>query len=185
MLLSFLNVVYRIKVSINAGAATPGVLVRQINVDLARTKFTADLCFVFHALKYFSKTFVLHTISTQLFFLIDIYYVLLTVTKLFTFRSLTVVCVYVTLVKFKGSGIFSVIFSRTLLTRPSGGGRISNLVVVKLFKNAVFPLLVKFTDSTMNRSNTITIVAINIVCLLFCALGVGRWLCYRRWRCYD
>lgn len=173
VLLSFVKVVYRINVSINAGAATPGVLVRHLSVALTRTNFTADLCFVFHAINYFLKTFVLRGTSTGSFFTLDIIFVLLTVIKLFVFRSRAVVCVYVTVVNFNGSGIFSVVFSRTLFTVPRGGGRISKLVVVKLFNNAMFPLTVKITNSTVKRDNTITIVAIKIVCLLVCALGVG------------
>lgn len=169
VLLSFLNVVYRIKVSINAGAATPGVLVRHLNVALTSTKFTADLCFVFHATNYFLKTFVLRGVTTGAFFTVDILYVLTTVFKLFIFRSRTVVCIYVTLVKFNGSGMFPVVFSRTVLCVPSGGGRISNLVVVKLFNKAVFPLTVKITSSTIKRDKTMTIVLIKMLCLVFCA----------------
>lgn len=178
VLLYFINVVYRINVSINAGAATPGVLVRHVKVKLSSTTFTADLCFVFHATKYFLKSFVLHGVSTGSFFTIDIVVVLTTVVNLFVFRRGTVVCIYVTLVNFNGSGIFSIVFSRTLLCLPNGGGRISNLVVVKLFNKAIFPLTVKITSSaSVKRGNTVTIVAINMLCLLFCAFHVEGWFC--------
>ena len=91
---------------------------------------------------------------------------------LFAFDSQTVIDIWIALIGFGNSNVFSIIFSQALLAMPDKKNEVSGLMIMGLFGGTVFPLLMGVASDAIGQNGAVAVMTAGVIYLLAYTLKI-------------
>lgn len=110
--------------------------------------------------------------SAKAFMLISVFMMALSMAGLSLGQSLPALYVAIALVGLGNSNVFSVCFSRALLSMPNKQNEISGLMIMGIFGGTLFPLMMGLASDAVGQIGAVLVMALGVVYLLFYTLKI-------------
>lgn len=180
ILLLFLGIVAVVGVDVGTNTLAPKLLMDRMGLDSSLTSSVSAVShapmwyFAFRTIGAFIGTALLLKIKPLKYFRIHIVAALAMVAALYFVQGEYAVLIFIGLVGYTCSSIFSVIYGMALQARPEKGNEISGLMITAVFGGAVVPPLMTFGTSLMggSQNGALTIIALAVVYLIYCSFGI-------------
>lgn len=169
----FLGIVFVVGVDVGMNMVAPKLLKEWCGFTVAASGVGASVYFAFRTIGAFVGTFLLVRVAGNKYFRVNILVAILAIIMLFFLREQYPVLVFVALIGFTCSSIFSLIFSMAIQARPEKANEISGLMVTGIFGGAVIPpLMGLFTDMIGSLVGSLVVILGCLCYLLYCSWGV-------------
>lgn len=167
ILFCFLGIMCHVGIDVGVNTTAPKILMERLNMPLEDAGYATVIYFIFRTIGCFTGAFVLARFSAKKFFAISVLLMVLAVTGLFIFHSLTTIYICIALIGLGNSNIFPIIFSQALLYMPDKKNEVSGLMIMGLFGGTIFPLLMGFaTDALSSQAGALIILSIGVLYLM-------------------
>ncbi|MGN0283107.1 MAG: MFS transporter, partial [Prevotella sp.] len=165
VLLSFLGIMCHVGIDVGTNTTAPKLLMERLGMSLNDAAFATSLYFIFRTVGCLTGSFFLRVMSNRLFFVISVVMMALSMLGLAFGESKAVLYVAIALVGYGNSNIFSLVFSRALLSDENMQNEISGLMIMGLFGGTVFPLLMGFASDAVGQVGAVAVMALGVVYL--------------------
>ena len=172
ILLSFLGIMCHVGIDVGTNTTAPKILMERIGMTLTEAGFATSLYFIFRTLGCFSGAFILRVVSSKVFFLISVIFMMLAMIGLFAFDSRMIIYICIALIGFGNSNVFSIIFSQALLAMPDKKNEVSGLMIMGLFGGTIFPLLMGIASDAVGQTGAVAVMTAGVIYLLFYTLKI-------------
>ncbi|MBQ4279914.1 MAG: MFS transporter [Rikenellaceae bacterium] len=171
ILLLFLGIMFVVGVDVGVNTVAPKLLIERCGFDVAEAGIGSSVYFLFRTAGAFVGTFLLAKMSDIRYFRINILLALAFLISLFFLQGEVAILVFVGLVGFACSSIFSVIYAQALKARPDKANEISGLMITGVCGGAVIPPLMGVaTEAIGSQAGSLIIIGLAIGYLIFCSL---------------
>lgn len=169
----FLGIIFVVGVDVGMNMVAPKLLKEWCGFTVAASGVGASVYFAFRTIGAFVGTFLLVRVAGNKYFRVNILVAILAIIMLFFLREQYPVLVFVALIGFTCSSIFSLIFSMAIQAHPEKANEISGLMVTGIFGGAVIPpLMGLFTDMIGSLVGSLLVILGCLCYLLYCSWGV-------------
>ncbi|MCD7978853.1 MAG: MFS transporter [Tannerellaceae bacterium] len=158
VLLSFIGIMCHVGIDVGTNVTAPKILMDRLDMSLNDAGFATSVYFLFRTIGCFTGAVLLSRMSNKLFFTISAVLMVLGMSGLFFFRTLTPLYVCVALIGLGNSNIFPILFSQALLHLPHKKNEVSGLMIMGLFGGTIFPLLMGIASDALNSQTGAVIV---------------------------
>ena len=170
ILLLFLGIMFVVGVDVGMNTVAPKLLIERCGRSVDDAGLGSSVYFLFRTAGAFVGTFLLAKMSDIRYFRINIVLALLFLIALFFVQGEIVMLVFVGLVGFACSSIFSVIYSQALKARPEKANEISGLMITGVCGGAVIPpLMGAMTQFIGSQAGSLIVIGLAVCYLIFCS----------------
>ena len=165
ILLSFLGIMCHVGIDVGTNTTAPKILMERHEMTLNDAAFATSLYFIFRTIGCLTGSFFLRVISNRLFFVISVVMMALAMIGLGFGTSKTILYVYIALVGYGNSNIFSLVFTQALLSDKSRQNEISGLMIMGLFGGTIFPLFMGIASDAIGQAGAVAVMALGVIYL--------------------
>ena len=165
ILLSFIGIMCHVGIDVGTNTTAPKLLMERLGMTLNDAAFATSLYFIFRTVGCLTGSFFLRIMSNRLFFLISAVMMAAAMAGLAVGTDKTVLYAAIALVGYGNSNIFSLVFSRALLSDASHQNEISGLMIMGLFGGTLFPLLMGFSADAFGQVGAVAVMAVGVIYL--------------------
>lgn len=165
ILLSFIGIMCHVGIDVGTNTTAPKLLIERLGMTLNDAAFATSLYFIFRTVGCLTGSFFLRIMSNRLFFLISAVMMAAAMAGLAVGTDKTVLYAAIALVGYGNSNIFSLVFSRALLSDASHQNEISGLMIMGLFGGTLFPLLMGFSADAFGQVGAVAVMAVGVIYL--------------------
>ncbi len=167
ILLLFLGIVCVCGLDVGMNTVAPKLLIERAGYAVEQAGLGSSVYFVCRTVGAFIGSILLVKMSDIKYFRIHILAAIAAIAVLFFMKSTLGVMIFVGLIGFFCSSIFSVIYSLALKSRPEKANEISGLMITGVFGGAVIPPLMGIlTDALGGQSGSLIVI---LACMLYLA----------------
>lgn len=166
VLLSFLGIMCHVGIDVGTNTTAPKILMERLDMTLNEAAFATSLYFIFRTMGCLTGSFFLRVMNNRTFFALSVVMMALSMAGMFFGESKTVLYVAIALVGYGNSNVFSIIFSRALLSVPDRQNEVSGLMIMGLFGGTVFPLLMGFASDAIGQAGAVAVMAVGVIYLI-------------------
>lgn len=170
VLLCFFGIMCHVGIDVGTNTTAPKLLIERLGMSLNEAGFATSLYFIFRTAGCFSGSFILSKISGRTFLIISVVAMLLSMIGMAIGESKAVLYAAIALVGFGNSNVFSICFSRAILSKPGSQNEISGLMITGIFGGTVFPLIMGFASDAIGQIGAVLVMTLGVVYLLFYSL---------------
>lgn len=165
VLLSFLGIMCHVGIDVGTNTTAPKLLMERLGMSLNDAAFATSLYFIFRTLGCLTGSFFLRVVSNRVFFIVSVVMMALSMLGLAFGTSQAVLYAAIALVGYGNSNIFSLVFSRALLSDGKMQNEISGLMIMGLFGGTVFPLFMGFASDAVGQVGAVAVMAVGVIYL--------------------
>ena len=165
VLLSFLGIMCHVGIDVGTNTTAPKLLMERVGMSLNDAAFATSRYFIFRTIGCLTGSFFLRVMSNRLFFIISVVMMAVSMIGLAVGESKAVLYAAIALVGYGNSNIFSLVFSRALLSDEKKQNEISGLMIMGLFGGTVFPLLMGFAADAIGQLGAVVVMAVGVIYL--------------------
>ena len=165
VLLSFIGIMCHVGIDVGTNTTAPKLLMERHEMTLNDAAFATSLYFIFRTIGCLTGSFFLRVMSNRLFFIISVVMMAAAMAGLAVGTEKIVLYAAIALVGYGNSNIFSLVFSRALLSDASHQNEISGLMIMGLFGGTLFPLLMGFAADAFGQVGAVAVMALGVVYL--------------------
>ena len=165
ILLSFIGIMCHVGIDVGTNTTAPKLLMERLGMTLNDAAFATSLYFIFRTIGCLTGSFFLRVMSNRLFFIISVVMMAAAMAGLAVGTEKIVLYAAIALVGYGNSNIFSLVFSRALLSDTSHQNEISGLMIMGLFGGTLFPLLMGFAADAFGQVGAVAVMALGVVYL--------------------
>lgn len=168
ILLCFIGIMCHVGIDVGTNTTAPKILMERLGMSLSEAGFATSLYFIFRTAGCFSGAFILRKVSPWIFFAFSVALMLLAMVGLSLFSAKSVIYASIALIGFGNSNVFSIIFSKALLSLPAKQNEVSGLMIMGLFGGTVFPILMGYASDWMaSQLGAVLVLSVGVLYLLF------------------
>lgn len=172
VMVSFIGILCHVGIDVGTNTTVPKLLMERMGMSLTEAGFATSLYFIFRTIGCLSGSFLLRRMSAKAFMLISVIMMALSMAGLSLGQSLPALYVAIALVGLGNSNVFSVCFSRALLSMPNKQNEISGLMIMGIFGGTLFPLMMGLASDAVGQIGAVLVMALGVVYLLFYTLKI-------------
>ena len=165
VLLSFIGIMCHVGIDVGTNTTAPKLLMERHEMTLNDAAFATSLYFIFRTIGCLTGSFFLRVMSNRLFFIISVLMMAAAMAGLAFATDKMILYAAIALVGYGNSNIFSLVFSRALLSDTSHQNEISGLMIMGLFGGTLFPLLMGFAADAFGQVGAVAVMALGVVYL--------------------
>lgn len=165
VLLSFIGIMCHVGIDVGTNTTAPKLLMERHEMTLNDAAFATSLYFIFRTIGCLTGSFFLRVMSNRLFFIISVVMMAAAMVGLAFATDKMILYAAIALVGYGNSNIFSLVFSRALLSDASHQNEISGLMIMGLFGGTLFPLLMGFAADAFGQVGAVAVMALGVVYL--------------------
>lgn len=165
VLLSFIGIMCHVGIDVGTNTTAPKLLMERHEMTLNDAAFATSLYFIFRTIGCLTGSFFLRVMSNRLFFIISVLMMAAAMAGLAFATDKMILYAAIALVGYGNSNIFSLVFSRALLSDTSHQNEISGLMIMGLFGGTLFPLLMGFSADAFGQVGAVAVMALGVVYL--------------------
>jgi len=171
--LSFLGIVCHVGIDVGTNITAPKVLVERLSMSLDDAAFATMLYFIFRTLGCLSGSFILRWMNNRLFFVISVLLMAAGMAGLGLATTKTLLYTSIALVGFGNSNVFSLVFSRAIMSDPVKQNEISGLMIMGLIGGSIFPVFMGLASDAMHTQlGAALVMLVGIAYLLYYSAAV-------------
>ena len=174
ILLSFIGIMCHVGIDVGTNTTAPKILMERLDMTLAEAGFATSLYFIFRTVGCFLGAFILQKVSAKSFFALSVVFMLLAMAGLFIFHTETIIYIFIAMIGFGNSNVFSIIFSQALFAMPDKKNEVSGLMIMGLFGGTVFPLAMGVASDAMGQSGAVAVMTVGVIYLLLYTLKIKK-----------
>lgn len=171
LILLFIGILVHVGIDVGVNITAPKLVQERTNLPLSEAGYVVSIYFLSRTFGCLAGTFLLARFAAARFFTASVGLILLGVAGLYLGRSLAAIYLCIALIGLGNSNIFSLIFARALLYKPSRSNEISGLMMMGITGGAVFPVLMgAASDALGGQTGAVMVLTVCAVYLLFLAV---------------
>ena len=174
ILLSFIGIMCHVGIDVGTNTTAPKILMERLDMTLAEAGFATSLYFIFRTVGCFLGAFILQKVSAKSFFALSVVFMLLAMAGIFIFHTETIIYIFIAMIGFGNSNVFSIIFSQALFAMPDKKNEVSGLMIMGLFGGTVFPLAMGVASDAMGQSGAVAVMTVGVIYLLLYTLKIKK-----------
>ncbi len=168
ILMLFLGIMVHVGIDVGINTTAPKLLIERVNMPLSQAGYATSIYFLLRTIGALSGAFILAHYSARKFFHISVVLIVIAVIGLYFGYSSAAIFLFVALIGYGNSNIFSIMFSQALLHLPERNNEISGLMIMGLSGGAVFPLLMGVASDVLNsQTGAVIILTVCVSYLVF------------------
>lgn len=168
ILMLFLGIMVHVGIDVGINTTAPKLLIERVNMPLSQAGYATSIYFLLRTIGALSGSFILAHYSARKFFHISVVLIVIAVIGLYFGYSSAAIFLFVALIGYGNSNIFSIMFSQALLHLPERNNEISGLMIMGLAGGAVFPLLMGVASDVLNsQTGAVIILTVCVSYLVF------------------
>ena len=168
ILMLFLGIMVHVGIDVGINTTAPKLLIERVNMPLSQAGYATSIYFLLRTIGALSGAFILAHYSARKFFHISVVLIVIAVIGLYFGYSSAAIFLFVALIGYGNSNIFSIMFSQALLHLPERNNEISGLMIMGLAGGAVFPLLMGVASDVLNsQTGAVIILTVCVSYLVF------------------
>jgi fucose permease len=168
ILMLFLGIMVHVGIDVGINTTAPKLLIERVNMPLSQAGYATSIYFLMRTIGALSGSFILAHYSARKFFHISVALIVVAVIGFFFSYSSAAIFLFVALIGYGNSNIFSIMFSQSLLHLPERNNEISGLMIMGLAGGAVFPLLMGVASDVLNsQTGAVIILTLCVSYLVF------------------
>lgn len=168
----FMGILVHVGIDVGINITAPKLLQERAGMPLATAGYAASLYFLFRTFGCLAGTFILARFPAASFFRVSAGIMAAGVGGLYFAGSTLALSVCVAFIGWGNSNIFSIIFSRALLYKPSRSNEISGLMILGISGGAIFPVLMGAASDALGGQ--IGAVGVLTACVLYLLFLVSK-----------
>lgn len=173
VLLSFLGIMCHVGIDVGTNTTAPKILMERLGMTLNEAAFATSLYFIFRTVGCLTGSLILRFVSGRTFFMASVAMMVLSMAGLAFGTDRAVLYAAIALVGYGNSNVFSIIFSRALLSVADKQNEVSGLMIMGLFGGTVFPLLMGFAADAAGQIGAVAVMSVGVVYLGIVSLASG------------
>ena len=167
VLLLFFGIVAHVGIDVGVNTCAPKIIMERTGLPLETAGKATSVYFLFRTIGCLSGSFILSRWKDSRFFALSVGLMVLSMLGLAFLNSEIGIYVSLALVGFGNSNVFSIIFSRALLSRPDKTNEVSGLMIMGLIGGSVFPLLMGIlSDALQSQIGSVIVISVGVVYLI-------------------
>ena len=168
VLLLFFGIVAHVGIDVGVNTCAPKIIMERTGLPLETAGKATSVYFLFRTIGCLSGSFILSRWKDSKFFALSVALIVLSMIGLGFCRSEMAIYASLALVGFGNSNVFSIIFSRALLSRPDKTNEVSGLMIMGLIGGSIFPLLMGImSDALQSQIGSVIVISVGAVYLIF------------------
>lgn len=166
--LFFVGIMVHVGIDVGVNITAPKLLQEKVGMPLTEAGYATSLYFLFRTFGCLLGTFIMAKFSPLKFFTVSVVMILVGVSGLYISIDSMNIYVCVALIGIGNSNIFSIIYSKALLYKPSWSNEISGLMIMGIFGGAIFPVLMGIMSDILNSQiGAVFVLTVCVIYLLF------------------
>lgn len=166
ILMLFFGIVSHVGVDVGVNTCAPKIIMERTGLPLETAGKATSVYFLFRTIGCLSGSFILSRWKDNRFFAASVALMVLSMLGLAFMKTEPGIYVSLALVGFGNSNVFSIIFSRALLSRPDKTNEVSGLMIMGLIGGSVFPLLMGILSDALNSQiGSVIVISVGVVYL--------------------
>lgn len=165
VLLSFVGIMCHVGIDVGTNTTAPKLLMERLDWSLNDAAFATSLYFIFRTIGCFTGSFFLRMMKAKVFFAISVAMMAVSMVCMMVADSQAMLYAAIALVGYGNSNIFSIIFSKALLSEPEKKNEVSGLMIMGLFGGTVFPLFMGFASDAVGQTGAVMVMAAGVLYL--------------------
>lgn len=147
--LSFLGIMCHVGIDVGTNVTAPKILMERLGMDLSAAGYATSIYFLFRTIGALTGSFILAKFSAKKFFVISVVMLTIGISGLTFAANQWLIYMFVGLIGYGNSNIFSIVFSQALFHKPDKKNEISGLMIMGLFGGTIFPLVMGLASDVM------------------------------------
>ena len=165
VLLSFVGIMCHVGIDVGTNTTAPKILMERLGMSLNDAAFATSLYFIFRTVGCLTGSLLLRLMPNRTFFVISVAMMVLSMAGLAFGTDRFVLYAAIALVGYGNSNIFSLVYSKALLSVSDKQNEVSGLMIMGLFGGTVFPLLMGFAADAVGQAGAVGVMAVGVVYL--------------------
>ena len=171
VLILFLGIVSHVGIDVGVNTCAPKIIIERLGIPLSEAAIATSVYFLFRTLGCLSGSYILSKVQTRKFFAFSVALMVLSMIGLFLMHSLAGLYIAIALVGFGNSNIFSMVFSKALLSRPDKENEMSGLMIMGLIGGTIFPILMGVASDAMETQlGSVIVISAGVIYLAVLAV---------------
>lgn len=171
VLVLFLGIVSHVGIDVGVNTCAPKIIIERLGLPLSEAAIATSVYFLFRTLGCLSGSYILSKVQTRKFFAFSVALMVLSMIGLFLMHSLAGLYIAIALVGFGNSNIFSMVFSKALLSRPDKENEMSGLMIMGLIGGTIFPILMGVASDAMETQlGSVIVISAGVIYLAVLAV---------------
>lgn len=166
VLLSFAGIMCHVGIDVGTNTTAPKILMERLGMSLNDAAFATSLYFIFRTVGCLTGSLLLRLMPHRAFFTLSVAMMALSMAGLAFGTDRMVLYAAIALVGYGNSNIFSLVYSRALLSVSDKQNEVSGLMIMGLFGGTVFPLLMGFAADAAGQAGAVAVMAAGVVYLI-------------------
>lgn len=166
ILLSFIGIMCHVGIDVGTNTTAPKILVERLGLPLNEAANATGIYFIFRTIGALSGSYLLRRMSEGLFYALSVILLTLGLIGMGIGEGAMILYPAIALVGLGNSNVFSLIYSRALLSLPGRENAISGLMIMGLFGGTIFPLLMGFASDAAGQIGAVLVMGLGALYLL-------------------
>ena len=170
VLLLFLGIVAHVGIDVGVNTAAPKILIERLGLPLTEAAIATSVYFLFRTIGCFTGSIILAKWDLKKFFALSVCLMIISMIGLFVCHTKIGIYIAIACVGYGNSNIFSMVFSKALLSMPEKKNEMSGLLIMGLIGGTIFPLLMGvLSDALGSQVGSVIVISIGVAYLIYLA----------------
>ena len=170
VLLLFLGIVAHVGIDVGVNTAAPKILIERLGLPLTEAAIATSVYFLFRTIGCFTGSIILAKWDLKKFFALSVCLMIISMIGLFVCHTKIGIYIAIACVGYGNSNIFSMVFSKALLSMPEKKNEMSGLMIMGLIGGTIFPLLMGvLSDALGSQVGSVIVISIGVAYLIYLA----------------
>lgn len=165
VLLSFVGIMCHVGIDVGTNTTAPKILMERLGMSLNDAAFATSLYFIFRTVGCLTGSLLLRLMPNRTFFIVSVAMMALSMAGLAFGTDRMVLYAAIALVGYGNSNVFSLVYSKALLSVSDKQNEVSGLMIMGLFGGTVFPLLMGLAADAVGQAGAVGVMAVGVVYL--------------------
>ena len=170
VLLLFLGIVAHVGIDVGVNTAAPKILIERLGLPLTEAAIATSVYFLFRTIGCFTGSIILAKWDLKKFFALSVCLMIISMIGLFVCHTKIGIYIAIACVGYGNSNIFSMVFSKALLSMPEKKNEMSGLMIMGLIGGTIFPLLMGIlSDALGSQVGSVIVISVGVIYLIYLA----------------
>ena len=170
VLLLFLGIVAHVGIDVGVNTAAPKILIERLGLPLTEAAIATSVYFLFRTIGCFTGSIILAKWDLKKFFALSVCLMIISMIGLFVCHTKIGIYIAIACVGYGNSNIFSMVFSKALLSMPEKKNEMSGLMIMGLIGGTIFPLLMGvLSDALGSQVGSVIVLSVGVIDLIYLA----------------
>ena len=165
--MSFLGIICHVGIDVGTNVTVPKILMERLGMDLSAAGYATSVYFLFRTIGALTGSIILAKFSAKKFFLASVAMLTIGIIGLTFVSNKLLIYVFVGLIGYGNSNVFSIVFSQALFHKPGKKNEISGLMIMGLFGGTIFTLTMGMvSDAMASQIGAVFVMLVGAIYLL-------------------